>query len=115
LEETPVPAQAISANQTEGVLSTLEEGETRPTEAPGLALGPLLDRKRKELRKIKKPAQDNDGEKKLTIARSAREGTVDTAAFASPVLRETIFGHTGAESRCETFSADLVAPRRRDS
>ena len=56
----------------------------------------------------------DEGEKRSTFARSAREGSVDTAAFALPVLRETTFGLGVGDSRCGRASADLVAPRKGD-
>ena len=55
------------------------------------------------------------GEKRPNFARSAREGSVDTASFALPVLRETAFGYTGADNRWGYSSADLPALRGRRS
>ena len=57
----------------------------------------------------------DEGEKGSTLAGSVRAGTVDTASFALPFVRETTHGHRGGDSRSARSLAVLPAPKGRDS
>jgi hypothetical protein len=55
--------------------------------------------------------RDDDNEKRSMVARSAREGSVDAASLAPPVLRETMFGHREKDKIVSCLSVDLFALR----
>ena len=57
----------------------------------------------------------SEGENRPIFPRSAGEGSVDTASFALPVLRETAFGQGEKDWILSRTSAGLPAPRGGDN